>query len=75
MTEVTIPPTHRWIPKGMTVEYIKKAGSDVVATAKLAVDSPDWSKGGDHDVDVVIRDRDGEDVFKASITMRVSPKK
>lgn len=24
MTEVTVPSTHRWIPKGMTVEYLKK---------------------------------------------------
>ena len=23
MTEVTVPTTHRWIPKGMTVEYLK----------------------------------------------------
>lgn len=23
MTEVTVPSTHRWIPKGMTVEYLK----------------------------------------------------
>lgn len=25
MTDVTIPTTHRWIPKGMTVEYLQKA--------------------------------------------------
>lgn len=24
MTEVTVPSTHRWIPKGMTVEYLKR---------------------------------------------------
>jgi hypothetical protein len=24
MTEVTVPTSHRWIPKGMTVEYLKK---------------------------------------------------
>src|SRR5688500_19950659 len=30
MTEVSIPPTHRWIPKGMTVQYLKLARTDLV---------------------------------------------
>lgn len=33
MTEVTVPSTHRWIPKGMTVEYLKKAETDLIAVA------------------------------------------
>jgi len=33
MTEVTVPATHRWIPKGMTVEYLKKAETDLIAIA------------------------------------------
>lgn len=33
MTEVSVPTTHRWIPKGMTVEYLKKTATDLVAIA------------------------------------------
>ena len=33
MVEVSIPATHRWIPKGMSVQYIKKAETDLLATA------------------------------------------
>ena len=28
MTEVSIPASHRWIPKGMQVEYISRPGID-----------------------------------------------
>ncbi len=74
MTEVTIPPTHRWIPKGMTVKYLSLAKSDLVAVATPR--SPiDWSVPGEFLVDVVVRDRQGEPVFEALITMWVSPRK
>ena len=33
MSEATVPASHRWIPKGMTVEYLKKAGTDLRAVA------------------------------------------
>ncbi|WP_179999003.1 hotdog fold domain-containing protein [Acinetobacter sp. YH12239] len=33
MTEVTLPPSHRWIPDGMQVNYIKKATTDLTAVA------------------------------------------
>lgn len=71
MTEVTVPSTHRWIPKGMTVQYLKKANSDLVAVAtpQRAVD---WADPTDFIVDVVVRDRQGEEVFKAAITMWVT---
>lgn len=72
LTEVTIPATHRWIPKGMTVRYVKKAMTDLVATA-----SPDavvdWSASLDYPVRVLVRDAADELVFEALITMRVSP--
>lgn len=74
MTDVSIPPTHRWIPKGMTVEYLKKAETDLVATARLAT-TPDFSRAGDYPVQVDVTDTAGETVFRAVITMWVSPKK
>ncbi|UTW08664.1 hotdog fold domain-containing protein [Pseudomonas benzenivorans] len=73
MTEVTVPRTHRWIPKGMTVEYLKKATSDLTAVATL--DSrPDWSASADHKVNVEVKNQAGETVFRAVITMWVTAK-
>ena len=74
MTEVTVPATHRWIPKGMTVEYLKKAETDLVAVATPAAPG-DWSQPGPYPVNVEVRDSTGTAVFRAVITMWVSPKK
>jgi acyl-coenzyme A thioesterase PaaI-like protein len=39
MTDVSIPKGRRWIPRGMTVEYLAKAEGDVRAVADgLAID-------------------------------------
>lgn len=74
MTEVTVPATHRWIPKGMTVEYLKKATTDLVAIA-MPEKKKDWSVAGEYKVKVEVRDTQDELVFQALITMWVSPKK
>lgn len=74
MTEVAVPSTHRWIPKGMTVEYLKKATTDLVAVATPILVS-DWSVAGEYPVKVVVSDTTGEPVFQAVINMWVSPKK
>ena len=74
MTEVTVPATHRWIPKGMTVEYLKLAKSNLVAVATPRAPL-DVSAAGEFLVDVDVRDRDDESVFTALITMWVSPRR
>ena len=74
MTEVTVPATHRWIPKGMTVEYLKLAKSNLVAVATPRAPL-DVSAAGEFLVDVDVRDRDDETVFTALITMWVSPRR
>lgn len=74
MTDVTIPATHRWIPKGMAVDYLKKATTNLVATA-TPVSKPDWAVAGEYQVKVEVHDLKNELVFKALITMWVSPKK
>lgn len=74
MTDASIPATHRWIPKGMTVEYLKKAETDLRAIA-TAETTPDWSRAGEYPVKVEVQDARGETVFRARITMWVSPKK
>lgn len=74
MAEVTVPSSHRWIPKGMTVEYLAKAETDLIAEARpqapLALAEP-----SDYIVDVDVRDAQDVVVFRAAITMWVSPKK
>lgn len=73
MTDVTIPPTHRWIPKGMSVQYLKKATTSVVAIA-VPGGVADWSAAADYPVKVLVQDGQGQVVLAALITMRVSPK-
>lgn len=75
MTDVTIPADMRWIPKGMTVEYLKKAVGTLrgVATpemvARSAVDGYEWP------ADVQVTDAADEAVFRARVMMWVSPRK
>ncbi|NJN45592.1 MAG: DUF4442 domain-containing protein [Candidatus Competibacteraceae bacterium] len=74
MTDVTIPPTHRWIPKGMTVRYLEKAESNLRAIAIPA--SPlKLGSAGEYAVNVDVVNTNNIKVFTASITMWVSPKR
>ena len=74
MTEVTVPPTHRWIPKAMTVPYLQKAGTDLRAVATPA--SPlSLDAAGDYIVNVDVRDMNQVSVLAARITMWISPRK
>ena len=74
MTEVTIPSTHRWIPKEMTVQYLQKADSDLSAVATPA-STLNLTSAGEYIVTVNVMDKSGSLVFTANITMWVSPKK
>jgi len=69
MTDVSIPAGARWIPKGMTVEYLAKAKTDVTAVA--SGEGVDWQSEGDKIVNVDIHDTEGKKVFTARITMNV----
>ena len=75
MTEVTVPATHRWIPKDMTVEYLKKADTDLIAIATPVEDHYDWEKAGEYLVNVDVLDQHNDKVFHATITMWGSKKK
>jgi acyl-coenzyme A thioesterase PaaI-like protein len=74
MTNVSIPEGARWIPKGMTVEYLKKAETDLRAVASLPAGS-DATKAGELPVLVDVKNTADETVFRARITMWVSQKK
>lgn len=71
MTDVSIPAGSRWIPKGMTVEYLAKAKTDLRAVADGS--SVDFSQPGDVVVPVEVFDEAGQKVFSARITMNVKP--
>ena len=73
MTEASIPRSMRWLPKGMQVEYLRKAETGIEAIATLA----EVAEGPGRDVPVVVelRDAAGTVVCRATITMWVSPRK
>ncbi|MBS9536088.1 DUF4442 domain-containing protein [Mycobacterium sp. M1] len=74
LMEATVPTSHRWIPKAMTVQYLGKATTSLRATARL--DAPDFdaiTEGTDIVVPVSITDRDGTEVVHADITTWVTP--
>jgi acyl-coenzyme A thioesterase PaaI-like protein len=74
MTDVSIPASMRWIPKGMTVEYLKKAVGTQRGVATPEFPPREASEGYELPVNVVVTDPQGEAVFKARISMWVSPK-
>jgi acyl-coenzyme A thioesterase PaaI-like protein len=72
MTEVTVPRSMRWLPKGMHVEYLAKAPSDVQARATMPMVEPGPAR--EVPVTVEIHDASGALVCRAVITMWVSPR-
>lgn len=51
LMEATVPPSHRWIPKAMTVQYLEKATTSLHARAQLG--PPDFTQITD-DVELVV---------------------
>lgn len=73
LMEATLPANLRWIPRGMTIEYLSKARTDVTAIARL--DKTGWLDGENVGVPVTAVDTDGKEVVRAVITMYISTKK
>ena len=71
MAEASIPKHLRWIPKGMSVDYTAKAGSDIrcVATVK----PEDWQVG-DMLVNITAYDDNDVVVVKGHIKLWISEK-
>ena len=72
--DVSIPPTMRWIPRGMSVEYLKKATGTMRAVATPAFAPHDATEGYELPTEVDITDAGGDTVFRARIAMWVSPR-
>lgn len=75
LAEATVPATHRWLPKGMTVEYVAKAETGLTAVAELAELPEFGAAGAELDVPITISDRNGKPVVAATITIWVTPRK
>jgi acyl-coenzyme A thioesterase PaaI-like protein len=73
LMEVTIPVEMRWIPRGMTIEYLRKAQGNVTAVARL--DKTEWHAPENVGVPLTVTDDAGTEVVRAVITMYVSERK
>jgi len=73
MCGATVPKTHRWIPKGMTVEYLRKAETDLNAVAEIRP-MPPFAAAMELPVSISVMDATDQTVFHAVITMWISPK-
>jgi acyl-coenzyme A thioesterase PaaI-like protein len=68
----TLPKEWRWIPKGMNVEYLEKATTDLVGKCQVAKND---IQIGDNHVVVNVFNTNDVLVFKATINMYVSERK
>lgn len=73
LMEAAVPRSMRWIPRGMTIEYLAKAETDVTGTARLAKTT--WGAAEDVAVPVSVTDARGREVVRATISMYVSPRR
>ncbi len=69
--EMTIPSHLRWIPKGMEVNYLKKATTDLTGSCVIN----QTLTAGEVPLLVEVKDTSGEVVFNATIKMWLSEKK
>ena len=69
MVDATISPHLRWIPRGMTVHYLKKARGMLSGSSWI---DPDALAPGDQTVPVEIHDMSGDIVVRADIMLSVS---
>lgn len=71
--DVSLHADFRWIPVGMEVRYQKIARTDLKAVCR--VDSYSWEDPGDVVLPAGVFDTNGDEVFHADITMRISARK
>jgi acyl-coenzyme A thioesterase PaaI-like protein len=70
MLEATLPPDMRWIPKSMSVEYLKIARADLKATCEISTEDLDQPQ--ELPMTVHVKDTSETEVFRAVITMYIS---
>lgn len=67
-----MPADSRSIITGLSIEYLKKARGFLVSECDFAL--PDFSERGEHLVEVLIRDREGDVVARAEAKWLVGPR-
>ncbi len=75
LAEATLPPTHRWLPKSMTVNYLAKAETSLTAVAELPSVPEFGDEGFELPVPVTITDTHDTPVVTATITIWITPEK
>ena len=73
MLEATLSKNMRWIPKGMTVEYLKIARTDLKAVCQIP--TGDLDQPQELPITVHVNDTGEVEVFRAVIAMHLSEKK
>jgi len=73
MTDVSLPRGMRWIPKGMSVQYLKKARGTLRGIATPTIPPVTSAEGYELPVHVEVLDDSGDKVFAAQINMWLSP--
>lgn len=73
LAEATCPKDHRWLPKGMDVQYLAKSDSDLVCTAETT--EADWAAGPDVPVTVKATRADGTVTVQGTIHLWVTAKR
>ena len=73
MTDASLPPGMRWIPKGMSVQYLKKASGPLRGVAMPAIALVTSATAYDLPVNVDVFNKADERVFSAQIGMWLSP--
>lgn len=72
MLEGSLSRSMRWIPKGMTVEYLKIAKTDLKAVCEISLDNLDSPQ--ELPMTVHVTDNNGIEVFRAVINMHITKK-
>ncbi|HBC55615.1 MAG TPA: DUF4442 domain-containing protein [Gammaproteobacteria bacterium] len=70
--QASIPKTARWIPSGMSIQYLKKARTDLRSVCQF--EPPDWHEVQDLPVEVSVFDLDDQEVATGVVQIRIGPK-
>lgn len=73
MLEATLPSSMRWIPKSMTVEYLKIARTDLKAVCQIPTEGLEHPQ--ELPMTVHVTDTNEVEVLRAIITMHISEKR
>lgn len=74
VTEASLPTSMRWIPKGMTVQYLAKAKGTMTAEARPGIPAVHAEEGYELPIAVQVKDPAGVVVFEADIRMWATPR-